>query len=443
MRELQAETPGGAGGSRHRAAAAGPRAAGPAEAEPTAAAPQRQETDEAPFIPNGDRPTPVDGLYLHLPFCFHKCHYCDFFSVVAPPSELASAQRRFTDALRAELDAAAGAWAGAGVPLRPRTAFAGGGTPTLLAAEHWRALLGDLRRRGVLDACVEFTAEANPETVTPAVLAALRGGGVDRLSIGAQSFDRGSLAALERWHAPESVGRAVELARAAGFDNVSLDLIWAIPGQTLAMLDADLDRLLGLEPEHLSAYGLTFEPQTPLAARLRVGKVAEVEEDLQRAMYARVMERLDAAGYEQYELSNWARRGARDLRCKHNLHYWRNASWLGLGPAAASHLDGLRFRNRPNLPAYEAALLGGGPPPRVDVERLPAARRLGERLMLGLRLAEGVNAASLEAELPAGDPRRDHLQDCRRLGLLEAAAGRLRLTHAGRFVADGVLVRLL
>ena len=422
-----------------------------ARREPNPPPGQRQASrgsGRSPFIPDGSTPVPVDGLYLHLPFCFHKCHYCDFYSVVAPEGKADAAQDAFTDGLLAEVALAASAWASAGVPLRPRTVFAGGGTPTLLAPARWQRLLAGLGRHGLLREVEEFSVEANPETVTEEGLAVLVGGGVNRLSIGAQSFDRSSLRALERWHEPASVGRAVGLARAAGIDNLSLDLIWAIPGQTLAMLDADLDRLLGLHPEHLSAYGLTFEPQTPLAARLRVGDVSEVDEDLQRAMYDRVMERLDAAGYEQYELSNWCRRGrggddTRDLRCRHNLGYWRNGSWLGLGPAAAGHLDGLRYRNRPNLKAWQDALAAGDPPPRVDVERLPASQRLGERLMLGLRLSEGVDAAAVDAELPPDDPRRGHLGDARRLGFLETVDGRLRLTRAGRFVADAILVRLL
>lgn len=421
-------------------APAGPAAGG--AAEPTAAGGGGQGRNRTGFTPDGSAPVPVDGLYLHLPFCFHKCHYCDFFSVVAPGGGEDAAQDAFTDALLRELDAAAAAWSAAGVSLAPRTLFAGGGTPTLLAPRRWRRVLGALRSHGLLARAEEFTAEANPETVTEEGLEAMAAGGVDRLSIGAQSFDRSSLAALERWHEPESVGRAVSLARAAGFGNLSLDLIWAIPGQTLAMLDADLDRLLGLHPEHLSAYGLTFEPQTPLAARLRVGAVAEVGEDLQRAMYDRVMERLDAAGYEQYELSNWARRGG-DLRCRHNLVYWRNGDWLGVGPAAASHLAGLRHRNRPNLKAWQDALARGQPPPRVDVERLPPGQRLGERLMLGLRLSEGVDAAGVDAELPTGDPRREHLAQMESLGFLEVAGGRLRVTRAGRFVADAILVKLL
>ena len=271
----------------------------------------------------------IDALYLHLPFCFHKCHYCDFYSVVDAPGaaarrgrKLPRVQRRcpvsapaavdrqpaFTRALIAELDAACTAAPAPG--LRPRTVFAGGGTPTFLRPGLWDLLLAALHRHGTLERTTEFTVEANPETVTPDLMRRLADGGVNRVSIGAQSFQKASLDALERWHRPESVARAVDACRGAGINNLSLDLIFAIPGQTLAMLDDDLDRLLELEPTHLSTYGLTYEPQTPLTARLRVGRVTPIDEDTERAMYARVLERLEGAGFAHYEVSNWAKRMA-------------------------------------------------------------------------------------------------------------------------------------
>ncbi|MEM8783872.1 MAG: radical SAM family heme chaperone HemW [Planctomycetota bacterium] len=396
----------------------------------------------------------VDGIYLHLPFCFHKCHYCDFFSVVTnreADGRGDDPQARFTDALLSELkhwvreEARVGAAgdhdAPALAPLRPATIFAGGGTPTYLRPELWARLLDALRGHGVLDHVTEFTVEANPETVTPDLMHQLRRGGVNRVSIGAQSFDRSSLEALERWHDPDNVPRAVDACRQAGITNLSLDLIFAIPGQTLDQLDRDLDRTLALEPAHLSIYGLTYEPQTALTARLRVGKVTPVDEDTERAMYDRVMTLLDDAGYEHYELSNWAKRDAdRDFRCAHNLHYWHNRHWLGLGPGAASHIAGRRWRNQPNLPAY---LAGSPNPPRVDEEHLPPTRRVGERLMLGLRLAQGVRLDWLDERLTAGDDRHLTIAEAEQLGLLQRTGTHLRLTRTGRFVADTVLVRLL
>lgn len=466
-------------------------------------------------LPLGDLPQ-AQALYMHLPFCFHKCHYCDFYSVVEASggAEAGDRQEAFTDALIAEMQEVAGR-----VLLRPTTVFAGGGTPTYLRPELWGRLLDAMHRLGVLEAATEFTVEANPETLTPELMHQLAAGGVNRVSIGAQSFDRASLKALERWHDPENVGRAVALSRAAGIDNISLDLIFAIPGQTLAMLDRDLDRLLDLQPDHLSTYGLTYEPRTALSARLRVGKVTPVDEDTERAMYERIIDRLEDAGYAHYEISNWARGAERgtgsggrgtvrqdtsgvrastrmesgsgerggqngewgagnaeigksgnpeagttpplasdrsafpaprfplrvphsDLRCQHNLAYWHNRNWLGVGPSAASHMDGHRWRNTPSLASY----LQHAPTPLIeDVEFLPGERRVGETIMLRLRLAEGIEWEWLEAHLapPPDDPRWTAIAEMIDIDMLDRADGYLRLTRRGRFVADSVIAKLL
>ncbi|MEM9416149.1 MAG: coproporphyrinogen-III oxidase family protein, partial [Planctomycetota bacterium] len=270
-------------------------------------------------------------MYFHLPFCFHKCHYCDFYSVVDPPNTTQPGendrQPALTQALIAEIQRRASQ-----AEFRPRTIFVGGGTPTYLRPELWAQLLHTLRQVGWLpdsgptgvspadrgagtlpvDA-PEFTVEANPETVTAELMQQLAAGGVNRVSIGAQSFDNASLKQLERWHDPESVPRAVQYCRDAGIHNLSLDLIFAIPGQTLAMLERDLDALLALEPTHLSTYGLTYEPNTPLTAKLRVGQISRIDEDLERDMFELVLNKLEAAGFEHYEVSNWAKKnGARD-----------------------------------------------------------------------------------------------------------------------------------
>ena len=379
----------------------------------------------------------IGALYLHLPFCFHKCHYCDFYSVVDQKEDR---QEAFTTALIHELERRCDE-----ATLKPVTIFVGGGTPTYLRPPLWARLLEAMHRRGVLDRVTEFTVEANPETVTPALMRQLAQGGVNRVSIGAQSFDRGSLAALERWHDPDNVPRAVDACRAAGLTNFSLDLIFAIPGQTLDMLDTDLDRLLQLRPRHLSTYGLTFEPQTPLAARLRVGQVTEVDDDTQRAMYGRVLDRLEAAGFERYEISNWAKQaGAGDRpganRCRHNLAYWHNENWLGLGPAAASHIGGRRWRNAPNLTTYLAT---SPRPTTADHEALPPEDRVGERLMLGLRLAEGVARAWLDEHAPAASRRGRAIAEMVDLGMLTWTPTHLRLTRRGLFVADSVIAKLL
>ena len=304
----------------------------------------------------------------------------------------------------------------------------------------------------------EFTVEANPETVTPELMQALVAGGVNRVSIGAQSFDRESLKALERWHDPESVPRTVQIIRDVGLTNFSLDLIFAIPGQTLAMLENDLDALLALSPTHLSTYGLTYEPNTPLTAKLRVGQVNAIDEHLERDMYELIITKLEAAGYEHYEVSNWALSSSPkarrvdnidaagyptsilNYRCQHNLAYWHNKNWLGVGPSAASHINGKRWRNAPNLTKYLAA---SPTPPTQDHEALDDQGRFAEQLMLGLRLREGIDADWFDHHPALRKDQRDTANEWVDLGLLQRTDGRIRLTRKGLFVADSVIAKLL
>ena len=408
----------------------------------------------------------MDALYLHLPFCFHKCHYCDFYSVVETAGQDAPRQQAFTSALIAELNRQAER-----CDLRPATLFAGGGTPTYLRADLWARLLQTLHRLGILDpnAGHEFTVEANPETVTLSLMKQLAQAGVNRVSIGAQSFDRASLKALERWHDPDNVPRAVETCKAAGITNFSLDLIFAIPGQTINMLSRDLDALLALRPNHLSTYGLTYEPNTPLTAKLRVGQVKQIDEDLERDMYDLVLSKLEDHGYEQYEISNWAlpqsHSGAithagpersegpdqtstplsnlphrSSYQCQHNLAYWHNKNWLGVGPGAASHINGRRWRNSPNLTRYIDLAPN---PPTEDHEQLDASGEFAEQLMLGLRLREGIDWPWFTSHPSL---RRDQLETANEYtnrGLLERVDNHLRLTRNGLFVADSIIAKLL
>ncbi len=389
----------------------------------------------------------IDALYLHVPFCFHKCHYCDFYSLVDSPAEPGEADRqeRFTDRLIDEIR-----WAVAAHNPQPTTLFVGGGTPTLLRRALWDRLRGAFIESGLTDTLSEFTVEANPETVTLDVAQGLRTAGVDRVSLGAQSFDPDLLKALERWHDPDSVGKAVALLRQATITNINLDLIFAIPGQTLDMLDADLDAALSLKPTHLSCYSLIFEPNTPLTQRMKMGQVEPVDESLEREMYEHVIKRLDAAGYEHYEVSNWAKRvdadgepsdaGLTDFRCQHNLAYWLNHNWLGLGPSAASHINGKRWKNEPHLGRY---LGSTGQPPTTDQEELDADAQVGEQLMLRLRLIEGAPIDWLNALLALDSRRTAIMDELIDQGLLERTATHTRLTRDGLFVADGVIAKLL
>lgn len=388
----------------------------------------------------------MSAAYFHVPFCLRKCGYCDFYSVA--DSEGSARQAAFVDALIREIDDRV-----AGSALTPATVFVGGGTPTLLTPPQWSRLLAAMRGRGLLDRVTEFTVEANPETVTPALLGVLADGGVNRLSIGAQSFDRATLDALDRWHDPANVDRAVALARDAGIGNFNLDLIFAVPGQTLDALDRDLDRLLALDPPHVSCYGLTYEPNTPMTVRLGRGEFTPAPEPLEAAMYARVIDRLEAAGYEHYEVSAFAKAGSAArgpgsveggsdgtratgpaTRCQHNLTYWTTGQWLGFGPGAASHVGGQRWKNAPRVETYTRT---SPDHPVVDHEVLTPEQRRAERLMMGLRLREGVPA---DQDVTARQRDADRLAG---LGLVELVADRLRLTRRGLMVADGVIAELV
>ena len=375
----------------------------------------------------------VRHLYVHLPFCAHRCGYCDFVTAVGRESQ----HDAYVDALLTELELERGALAP-----RVETVFLGGGTPTFTEPAALERLLA-----GLPDAD-EVTVEANPETVTPALARLLSRNRVNRVSLGAQSFQDRLLAVLERRAGPEDVQRAVYVLRDAGFDNISLDLLYGIPGQGPSDLDADLDRALALELEHLSCYELEAKEGTRFAHAH--GPELERQAESMESYFERVVAVLTAAGYRWYETANFCRAAAqgagRDLRARHNLAYWLGRDYLGLGVGAVSTITGpdgraLRRRNAPKLGPYLAALAARREPPR-ELEELDGDTRLRERLLLGLRLDEPLTLAGLE---PALD--RDALARLERLGLAARAGGNgtetLRLTERGRFLGGGVTADLL
>lgn len=375
------------------------------------------------------------GAYLHVPFCRHKCHYCDFYSFV----DTQDRQEAFVARLERELDAGSAL-------LDPETTlatvFIGGGTPTLLRPPLLARVLAAVRRSLPLapEAELEWTVEANPETVDREIADVLAEGGVNRASLGAQSFTRTSLEALERDHRIESVGTAVGHLRAAGISNLNLDLIFGVPGSTLESWAFDLDQALALRPTHLSAYGLTYEPNTPLAVKESRGEIEAVEEDLEAAMYEHASGRLAEAGFERYEISNWAMPGR---ACRHNLLYWRNESWLAFGPSASGHLAGLRFKVVPRLGEW---IDSEAPWPLAEWERLDASGTFGEELMLGLRLVEGIRSAWLEDGLrrfDADGSRRRAIETALSDGRLERAGERVRLSPRGTLLANTLLAELV
>lgn len=379
----------------------------------------------------------VDGLYVHVPFCFHKCHYCDFYSITRQePARM----RAFVDRLLREADrwsAAAG-----GPPVRPRTVFFGGGTPSLLPADAMATLLAGLRQRFDLSAVNEWTVEVNPATAEADYLRMLREHGVTRLSFGAQSFDRRELAALERHHDPEDVPKSLDSARAAGFQRLNLDLIFGIPGQSLEAWVGSVERAVALQTEHLSCYALTYEPNTPLAVRRRLGQVRPVDESVEIDMLRLTRARLASAGFEAYEVSNFARPGE---ACRHNLLYWDGGSYIGLGPSAASHVHGVRWKNRPHLGEWERAIDGNAALPATEVEWLTLAQRAGEQVMLRLRLAKGIDLADFAARwgCDAREVFADPLARYLPAGLLHEDSRHISLTEAGVPVADAIASEFL
>jgi oxygen-independent coproporphyrinogen-3 oxidase len=371
----------------------------------------------------------VRHLYVHLPFCAHRCGYCDFVTVVGRAGEHGT----YVDALLAEL-----ALEKARLAPQLETVFVGGGTPTFTEEAELRRLLD------ALPAASEVTVEANPETVTPALASLLRRAGVSRISLGAQSFDPSLLAVLERVAGPDDVRRAFYHLRDAGFDNISLDLIYGIPGQSPAALDADIDEALALGPEHLSCYELEAKAGTRFTHRH--GEELARQAEALEGYFERVVERLTEAGYRWYETANFCRPperdGGRDLRARHNLAYWHGRDYLGIGIGAVSTVRGRRWRNTPKLPVYTAALARGGSPPR-ELEELPLDVRRRERVMLGLRLDEPLLVDGLSSVL---DP-----QALARLETLELVARQenegegeaLTLTKRGRLLGGGVTAELL
>jgi oxygen-independent coproporphyrinogen-3 oxidase len=366
----------------------------------------------------------VRHLYVHLPFCAHRCGYCDFVTVVGRRGEHGS----YVDTLLAELELER--------PLLARsldTIFLGGGTPTFTEPAELRRLLD------ALPAASEVTVEANPETITPELAALLRDGGVTRVSLGAQTFDPDLLRVLERVAGPDDVRRAFYRLRDAGFDNISLDLIYGIPGQGPAALDHDIDEALALGPEHLSCYELEAKPGTRFTHRH--GEELSRQADALEGYFERVVDRLTAADYRWYETANFCRTGedaaGRDLRSQHNLAYWLGRDYLGVGVGAVSTVRGRRWRNTPRLPAYTAALARGETPLR-EVEELAPDVCLQERVMLGLRLDEPLALAGLGAVVDG-----DALDRLVRLDLVERDDDTLTLTARGRFLGGGVTAELL
>lgn len=373
----------------------------------------------------------VRHLYVHVPFCAKKCAYCAFYSEAGD----ASVVDRYVEALIRELELVA-------PDLRPRTIFFGGGTPSLLNLRQWERIFKAMDRLKLLGA-EEWTVECNPATVSADKANLLREAGVNRISMGAQSFDEQLLERLGRVHSREMIFKSFDTLRRAGFDNLNLDLMFAIPGQTLAAWRASLAEALALGTEHLACYEVIYEEDTPLYEQLRAGKV-RVDEDLACAMYEELLEAMAGGGLEQYEVANFARRAgaAGELpgrACRHNIVYWRGGSFYGLGPSASGSVRGQRVKNWSNTVTY-CEQLERGTRAIESREKLPPLARAGELAAFGLRMTAGWPFA--EFEMRSGfDLRAEwavEIERFKQMGYAEQDATRFRLTPAGMRFADAV-----
>lgn len=376
------------------------------------------------------------GIYIHVPYCRVRCGYCDFNTYTN--EELRGAKRQdYAAQAIAEVEFGHGVLRAAGVSERAAsTVFFGGGTPTLLPASDLTAMLDAVRARFGLAPGAEVSTEANPDSVDREYLHALRAAGFTRVSFGMQSAVPSVLATLERTHDPERVPLVVGWAREAGLQ-VSLDLIYGTPGETLADWSASLDAAIGMAPDHLSAYALIVEDGTKLAAQIRRGEVAMPDDDLQAEFYELADARLAAAGFQWYEVSNWAR--SPELRSEHNLAYWLGHDWWGIGPGAHSHVGGVRWWNVKHPAAY-AGRIAAGQSPAAGREVLDPATRELEAVLLRTRLLEGLPIVELAASgrTAVAGLIADGLVDAR-----AALSGSVELTLRGRLLADAVVRRLV
>lgn len=401
-------------------------------------------TQPAPAPASADRSRSL-ALYLHIPFCTAKCGYCDFNSYEGLPGHLVA---DYTPALIREM----ALWAPAAKDLTVDTVFFGGGTPSLTSLDDMAQITGAIRGQFNVAPDVEWTLEANPTELSREHLDGLRALGVNRISMGVQSLQPEELTLLERLHSPERVVEAVRDARATGFDNLNLDLIFGIMGQPLTKWQDTLERVLDLAPEHLSCYALTVEPGTALYYQVAKGQIDEPDPDIAADQYEWTRTRLAQAGYEQYEISNWAKPGR---ECRHNLVYWHAEPYLGLGAGAHSFFLGRRIANIDAPNRYVEAVnesweqrqatgrgelrqIAGGETPDDATQRADAMI-LGLRLMRGVSIAEFTARFGVSPDAAFGPAIAKH----EALGLLERADGRLRLTDRGLLLSNELFVDLL
>jgi oxygen-independent coproporphyrinogen-3 oxidase len=371
------------------------------------------------------------ALYIHFPFCRRRCSYCSFVSYQGRESDIPE----YVKALKKELVLRAAGQ-------RVSSIYFGGGTPSLLSPEQIHELLSVIPSHFTVDEASEVTLEANPGTVDEPYLADIMKLGINRLSLGVQSLDDGELALLGRIHTASEAGDAVRLARNAGFTNLSLDLIYGLPNQTLASWHRTLDELIGLSPEHISLYPLTLETDAPMRLAIQRAEVPPIDPDLTADQYELAQDTLAAHGYHHYEISNWAKGG---YECRHNLVYWHNLPYLGIGIAAHSYIHGHRLANTTDLDSYLNAFSSNLPPAWELDEEIGPELQLSETVILGLRLSEGVCLEGIRSRFGIDLLKHysQQVDETAALGLLEYSGQRIRLTRRGRLLGNEVFWRFL
>jgi putative oxygen-independent coproporphyrinogen III oxidase len=377
------------------------------------------------------------GFYVHVPFCAVRCGYCDFNTYTAQElgSGAGASRDTYADAAIAEIRQARHVLGDGGLPVN--TIFFGGGTPTVLAADDLLRMVAAIREEFGLVSGAEVTTESNPDSVDDVALRTLAAGGVNRVSFGVQSVRQHVLDVLDRTHDPSRVPCVVSWAREAGIEQINIDLIYGAPEESLADWEASLDAVLDLRPDHVSAYSLIVEPGTALARRIARAELPMTDEDDIADKYLVADRVLTAAGFGWYEVSNWAR--DRASRSRHNLSYWTEGDWWGVGPGAHSHVNGTRWWNVRHPAAYAARIEAGESPAAGREVLAPETRRV-ERVMLGVRLADGLPVEALDA---AGLRAAADVADRGLIDAVKLAAGRVVLTREGRLLADAVVRELL
>jgi len=378
------------------------------------------------------------SLYVHIPFCHTRCHYCDFNTYAG----MLPLREPYVRALLTEIGmASALTKLPGGKPRRSRTIFFGGGTPSLLSVSQVSRILDACYDNFAVDEDAEITLEANPGTLSREQLVGLRAAGVNRLSMGAQSFDAELLKTLGRIHSPKDITQAVRDAQAAGFTSINVDFMFGLPGQTMHHWRETIERALDLHIEHLSLYSLIIEEGTPFYTWTHEGRITPGDEDLCADMYEYADERLHAAGYVNYEISNWSLPG---FQSRHNLTYWHNLPYIGVGAGAYSSFGGRRFSNV-REPAEYIRMLKAQQWPEVESETVDKAQAMSETAFLALRTAQGLHLPTFEQRfaLPFAQFAGDRLHMVEEAGLLERETEWLRLSKRGRLLGNEVFLRLL